>query len=51
VTALTVKPDGTLYAMTETGVAEFAPGGSMPVNSFNGPAPIQGFGIALGPVR
>jgi hypothetical protein len=50
-TALTVKPDGTLYAMTETGVSEYAPGGSVPVNSFNAPAPVQGFGIALGPVR
>jgi sugar lactone lactonase YvrE len=48
-TALTVKSDGTLYAMTESGVAEYAPGGSEPVNSFS--APVQGFGIALGPVR
>jgi hypothetical protein len=50
-TALTIKPDGTLYAMTETGVSEYAPGGSVPVNSFNAPPPVQGFGIALGPVR
>ena len=48
-TALTVKSDGTLYAMTESGVSEYAPGGSEPVNSFS--APVQGFGIALGPVR
>ena len=48
-TALTVKPDGTLYAMTESGVSEYLPGGSEPVNSFG--APVQGFGIALGPVR
>jgi len=45
--ALTFLPNGDLFAATESGVDEFQPGGSTPVNSIS--APIQGFGVALGP--
>lgn len=45
---LTVMPDGTLYAMTESGVDEYLPGGRSPVNVINEPTGNEGFGIAVG---
>src|SRR5690348_14897248 len=48
---LTVKPDGTLYAMTGAGVEEYKPGSSSPDNVVNEPAGNLGFGIAVGPAH
>lgn len=48
---LTVRPDGTLYAMTGGGVEEYKPGSSSPDNVINEPAGNLGFGIAVGPAH
>jgi DNA-binding beta-propeller fold protein YncE len=44
---MTIMPDGTLYAATGSGVDEYLPGGSSPVNSIHAQA--QGVGVAVGP--
>jgi sugar lactone lactonase YvrE len=48
---LAVMPDGTLYAMTGSGVNEYLPGGSSPVNVISEPTGNEGYGIAVGPAH
>jgi sugar lactone lactonase YvrE len=44
---LTIMPDGTMYAMNGSGVDEYLPGGSEPVNTIGIGG--QGVGVAVGP--
>jgi hypothetical protein len=46
---ISVRPNGALYALGGSGIVEFGPGGSNPVNTFALPFGATSFGVAVSP--